>query len=175
MNLFAPPGTYRQGQARGGIALSDRIRTGGEQGMVLSISEDFASRTDPFRRELLAHCYLMLGCVQDAEDLVQETLLRVWRAWGRYDEGRASLCTWLYRIATNACLNALEGRSRRPLPSGIVGPSDDPEAPLIPAREVTWLQPLPDALLGAERRDPADALAARASLRLALVAAMQLL
>jgi RNA polymerase sigma-70 factor (TIGR02960 family) len=117
----------------------------------------------------------MLGCVQDAEDLVQETLLRAWRAWGRYDEGRASLRTWLYRIATNACLNALESRRRRPLPSGVVGPSDDPEAPLIAAQEVAWLQPLPDALLGVDRRDPADVLVARDSLRLALVAAMQLL
>ena len=143
--------------------------------MVQSMSEDFASRTDPFRPEVLAHCYRMLGSVQDAEDLVQETLLRAWRAWGGYDEGRASLRTWLYRIATNACLSALESRSRRPLPSGVVRPSDDPEAPLVPAREVAWLQPLPDAPLDAERRDPADLLAARDSLRLALVAAMQLL
>lgn len=130
-------------------------------------------RTDPFRRELLAHCYRMLGSVRDAEDLLQETLLRAWRAFDRYDENRASLRTWLYRIATNACLNALDTRSRRPLLSGLVAPSDDPEAPMVPGHEVPWLQPLPDALPGAEGGDPAAVAAARGSLRLALMAALQ--
>jgi len=143
--------------------------------MVFSISEDFEHRTDPFRRELLAHCYQMLGSVQDAEDLVQETMLRAWRAYDRYDEGRASLRTWLYRIATNACLTALKSRSRRPLPSGLVGPSDDPEAPMVRGQDVPWLQPLPDVMLGTDRNDPAAVLASRGSLRLALVAAMQFL
>ena len=143
--------------------------------MAVTTGEDFARQTDPYRRELLAHCYRMLGSIQDAEDLVQETLLRAWRARDRYDAGRASLRTWLYRIATNACLSALEGRRRRPLPSLVGGPSDDPGAPLIPAREATWVQPLPDMLLGAERGDPAEIVAARADLRLALVAALQLL
>jgi RNA polymerase sigma-70 factor (ECF subfamily) len=134
-------------------------------------SEDFTVRTDPFRQELLAHCYRMLGSVHDAEDLLQETLLRAWRAYDRYDPSRASLRTWLYRIATNACLTALEQRSRRPLPSGLGAPGDDPDQPLIRGEEVPWLQPIPDTVLG----DPADVLLARGSLRLAFVAALQFL
>jgi RNA polymerase sigma-70 factor, ECF subfamily len=134
--------------------------------------QDFGQRIDPYRSELLAHCYRMLGSVHDAEDLVQETCLRAWRARERYDEGRASLRTWLYRIATNACLTALDGRSRRPLPSGLVEPSD-PARPLVFGADITWLQPFPDTRLGAT--DPAAALVARGSLRLAFVAAMQVL
>jgi len=125
-----------------------------------------AEDLEPFRGELAAYCYRMLGSFHDAEDLVQETMLRAWKAQGRYDPARASLRTWLYRIATNACLTALEGRSRRPLPSGLGAPSDDPDAPLIPAFDIPWLQPFPDA-----RFD----IGVRADLRLALVAAMQVL
>jgi RNA polymerase sigma-70 factor (ECF subfamily) len=138
-------------------------------------SDDFARLTGPFRPELLAYCYRMLGSVHDAEDQVQETLIRAWRSYGEF-EGRASLRTWLYRIATNACLRALENRSRRPLPSGLAGPGEDPEAPLAAARpEVPWLQPFPDALLRAESADPASVAASRASVRLALIAAVQYL
>ncbi|BCJ48226.1 RNA polymerase sigma factor [Actinoplanes ianthinogenes] len=125
---------------------------------------------EAFRGDLLAHCYRMLGSVQEAEDLVQETLLRAWKAADRFDPRKASLRTWLHRIATNACLTALEGRARRPLPSGLGGPGD-PQAPLTPSLDVPWLQPFPDARLG----DPADAAQQRASLRLAWVAALQLL
>jgi RNA polymerase sigma-70 factor (ECF subfamily) len=135
-------------------------------------SDDFTVQTDPFRRELLAHCYRMLGSVHDAEDLVQETLLRAWRAYDRYDPHRAALRTWLFRIATNACLTAIEQRSRRPLPSGLgAPPSADPEQPLIRGEEVPWLQPIPDAMLG----DPAGVVLSRGSLRLAFVAALQFL
>ncbi|SNT26034.1 RNA polymerase sigma-70 factor, ECF subfamily [Asanoa hainanensis] len=126
------------------------------------------------RGELLAHCYRMLGSVDDAEDVVQETMLRAWRARESYDPGRASPRTWLYRIATNACLTALAGRSRRPLPSGLgVPPSDDPNAPLTPSFEIPWLQPFPDTRLA--ESDPAGIVARQGSLRLALVAALQLL
>jgi RNA polymerase sigma-70 factor (ECF subfamily) len=121
---------------------------------------------EPYRGELVAYCYRMLGSFQDAEDLVQETMLRAWRARDRYDGTRASLRTWLYRIATNACLTALEGRARRPLPSGLGAPSDDAEMPLTPALDIPWLQPFPDA-----RYDTGI----RADMRLALVAAMQVL
>ncbi len=130
--------------------------------------DEFVRLTDPYRRELLAHCYRMLGSVDEAEDLVQETYLRAWRSYDGY-EGRASLRTWLHRIATNTCLTALEGRARRPLPTGLGEPSQTPEEPLrAPATEIPWLQPLPDTLV-----DPASVVAARGSLRLALVAALQ--
>jgi RNA polymerase sigma-70 factor, ECF subfamily len=121
---------------------------------------------EPYRSELVAYCYRMLGSFHDAEDLAQETMMRAWTARDRYDPTRASVRTWLYRIAANACLSALEGRARRPLPSGLGAPSQDPGAPLTPAFDIPWLQPYPDA-----RFD----MGTRADMRLALVAAMQLL
>jgi RNA polymerase sigma-70 factor (ECF subfamily) len=121
---------------------------------------------EPYRGELVAYCYRMLGSFHEAEDLAQETMLRAWKARDRYDAARASVRTWLYRIAANACLSALQGRARRPLPSGLGAPSDDPAAPLTPALDIPWLQPFPDA-----RFD----IGVRADLRLALVAAMQVL
>jgi RNA polymerase sigma-70 factor (ECF subfamily) len=142
--------------------------------VTMTMEADFATRADPYRRELLAHCYRMTGSVHDAEDLVQETMLRAWRAYGGYDEQRASLRTWLYRIATNACLTALAGRARRPLPAGLGAPTYDPQDDFVPGFEVPWVQPLPDAMLDGPG-DPAQVAAARGSLRLALVAAMQLL
>ena len=141
----------------------------------MAVSEEFARLTDPFRPELLVHCYRMLGSVHDAEDQVQETMIRAWRSYEEF-EGRASLRTWLHRIATNACLRALENSGRRPLPSGVGGPSEYPEAPLAAARpEVTWLQPIPDALASAGSADPAEIVASRQSVRLALIAALQYL
>jgi RNA polymerase sigma-70 factor (ECF subfamily) len=133
--------------------------------------EDFLQLTDRYRRELLAHCYRMLGSVHDAEDLVQETYLRAWRSYHGF-EGRSSLRTWLYRIATNACLSALESRSRRPLPTGLGNPSADPGDPLVEQPEVPWLEPVPDAMVGGGS-DPATIVASRQSIRLALVAALQ--
>ena len=121
---------------------------------------------EPYRGELVAYCYRMLGSYHEAEDLTQETMLRAWKARDRYDPALASVRTWLYRIAANACLSALAGRVRRPLPSGLGAPSDDPGAPLTPAFDIPWLQPFPDARFDIETR---------ADMRLALVAAMQLL
>jgi RNA polymerase sigma-70 factor, ECF subfamily len=138
-------------------------------------SPDFAAVAEPHRRELLVHCYQMLGSVQEAQDLVQETMLRAWRAYDRYDPELASIRTWLYRIATNACLNALEGRARRPLPSGVGQPFDDPDAAFVPGFEVPWLQPIPDRLLGSPPQDPAVLAAERSGLRLAVLAALQVL
>ena len=141
----------------------------------MAVSEDFARQTDPFRPELLAHCYRMLGSVHDAEDQVQETMIRAWRSYGEF-EGRASLRTWLYRIATNACLRALENSGRRPLPSGLGGPGEHPDAPLAAAQpEVPWLQPIPDALISAGSADPAEVVTSRQGVRLALIAALQYL
>jgi len=130
----------------------------------------FDRLVEPFRAELLAYCYRMLGSAHEAEDSVQDTYLRAWRARERYDETRSSPRTWLYRIATNACLTALEVRGRRPLPSGLVAASD-PLAPLVPGENLAWLQPLPDALL--DGGDPARAVIDRSSLRLAFAAALQ--
>ncbi|MFB8271271.1 sigma-70 family RNA polymerase sigma factor [Streptomyces sp. NPDC055955] len=121
---------------------------------------------EPYRGELVVFCYRMMGSFHEAEDLVQETLLRAWKARDRYAPARASVRTWLYRIATNACLTALEGHSRRPLPSGLGMPSDDPGAALVPALDVPWLEPFPDARFDVE---------VRADLRLAWVAAVQVL
>ncbi|MFI6320089.1 sigma-70 family RNA polymerase sigma factor [Nonomuraea sp. NPDC050556] len=130
--------------------------------------DDFVTLADPYRRELMAHCYRMLGSVHDAEDLVQETYLRAWRAYEGF-EGRSSLRTWLYRIATTQCLTALESRGRRPMPTGLGSPSSSPDDDLV-ASEVPWLEPAPDDLIGG---DPAAIVSARESVRLAFVAALQ--
>ncbi len=141
----------------------------------------FVRDTERYRRELLAHCYRMLGSIHDAEDLVQETYLRAWRSYDRF-EGRSSVRTWLYQIATNGCLTELGKRGRRVLPSALGGPEPDPAAvPESAGTAVRWLQPAPDALvapdavLAAEYGDPAAVVAARAGLRLALIASLQYL
>ncbi|MFF0723787.1 sigma-70 family RNA polymerase sigma factor [Streptomyces sp. NPDC004134] len=134
--------------------------------------EDFLRLSDPYRRELLAHCYRMLGSVHDAEDLVQETYLRAWRSYDNF-EGRSSLRTWLHTIATRACLTALERRQRRPLPTGLGGPGDDPAGELTQRPEVPWLEPVPDVLVEPSAADPAAVVGSRESVRLAFVAALQ--
>jgi RNA polymerase sigma-70 factor (ECF subfamily) len=140
----------------------------------MRVSEEFVSLTDRFRGELLARVYRMLGSVEEAEDLVQETYLRAWRSFDGF-EGRSSVRTWLYRIATNVSLTAIQRRRRRPLPSGLGAPTEDPQAPVVAGPEVPWLQPLPDVLLAAEPQDPAAVTASRAGIRLAFVAALQYL
>src|ERR1700685_1262799 len=98
------------------------------EGAAMAVSEDFARLTDPFRPELLAHCYRLLGSGHDAEDQGQEPMDRARGCYGDF-EGRASLRTWLHRIATNACLRALEDSGRRPVPCGLGRPGEDPGAP----------------------------------------------
>ena len=129
---------------------------------------EFVRDTEPYRRELLAHCYRMLGSAHDAEDVVQETYLRAWRAYQDF-ENRSSMRTWLYRIATNTCLTALAHSSRRMLPSGLAGPADDPHAEAAPAPNVTWVEVIPDSRVD----DPAAVVTSRESLRLALIASLQ--
>src|ERR1700678_3425606 len=140
----------------------------------MTVSENFTGLTGRFRGELLAHCYRMLGSAEEAEDLVQETYLRAWRSFGGF-EGRSSVRTWLYRIATNVCLTAIERQGRRPLPSGLGGPADDMGGPLGAGPEVPWLQPFPGALLAADGEDPATVAVSREGIRLAFVAALQYL
>ena len=144
-------------------------------GVDVTTDADFDAAAGLFRHELVVHCYRMLGCVDEAEDLAQETLIRAWKARDRYDASRASLRTWLYRIATNACLTALQSRPRRPLPSGLGAASDDPATPLVPDFTVPWLQPLPDRYLRRDEADPLARATERDGVRLALVAALQLL
>ena len=124
------------------------------------------------RRELTAYCYRMLASPFEAEDAVQETMLRAWRSYDRF-EGRAALRSWLYRIATNVCLDMLNGRERRARPMDL-GPAREPvEANLNALPEVTWIEPVPDAMLAPAEGDPAEVAVARESIRLAFVAALQ--
>jgi RNA polymerase sigma-70 factor (ECF subfamily) len=131
---------------------------------------DVVEASQAYRGELLAYCYRMLGSLHDAEDLVQETLLRAWRSASSYDPAKASLRTWLYRIATNVCLTALTDRSRRWLPAGLSGPSGEPDVGKLSrsSDNFPWLEPMPDRLL-----DPADVVVSRDTVRLAFVAALQ--
>jgi RNA polymerase sigma-70 factor, ECF subfamily len=129
--------------------------------------DEFLLKAEPHRRELLAHCYRMTGSLHDAEDLVQETYLRAWKAYGGF-KGQSSVRTWLYRIATNTCLTALDSRQRRPLPTGLGQPSSDATGELTERTEVPWLEPLPD-----DSADPSAIVGSRESVRLAFVAALQ--
>jgi RNA polymerase sigma-70 factor (ECF subfamily) len=131
----------------------------------MNLEDEFALH----RGGLVAHCYRMLGSLHDAEDAVQETYLRAWRGHEQF-EHRSTIRTWLYRIATNVCLNLLQHSSRRVVPSALGAPGNDPEDLHPGALEVPWLEPFPDHLLGA---DPATVVGDRQSLRLAMVAAMQ--
>jgi RNA polymerase sigma-70 factor (ECF subfamily) len=144
---------------------------------------DVAQASEAHRAELLAHCYRMLGSLHDAEDLVQETMLRAWRFQDGYDESRGAVRTWLYRIATNACLSFLDGRGRRALPADLSGPSAlIPVEKLAASPEIAWLEPFPSAWApgggpagasGLSGGDPGAVVEARESIRLAFVAALQ--
>src|SRR5436305_4606909 len=138
---------------------------------VTAAPSELDRRLEQHRAELIGYCYRMLGSPFDAEDAVQETLLRAWRGIDRF-EGRAALRSWLYRIATNVCLDMLDGRTRRARPMDL-GPARAPEAAnLNTLPEATWIQPIPDSLLAPEG-DPAEVAVTRDTIRLAFVAALQ--
>ena len=146
--------------------LLEAARAGDEQA--------YGSLLEPYRGELQAHCYRMLGSVHDAEDALQEASLRAWRGLARF-EGRSSLRSWLYTIATNTCLNAIERRPKRVLPIDY-GPATDPhDGPGEPLVESVWLEPFPDDQLGLEDgfAGPEARYEQRESVELAFIAALQ--
>jgi RNA polymerase sigma-70 factor, ECF subfamily len=137
------------------------------EGSSLTVARDFGE-LEQHRRELTAYCYRMLGSPFEAEDAVQDTLLRAWRSLDRF-EGRSALRSWLYRIATNVCLDMLNGKERRARPMDL-GPSREPvESNLSTLPETTWIEPVPEGLAG----DPAEVVESRETIRLAFVAALQ--
>ncbi|MEU9113180.1 sigma-70 family RNA polymerase sigma factor [Streptomyces sp. NPDC048483] len=147
------------------VVRDDAARQGGAEG-------ELADRLEAHRTELTGYCYRMLGSAFEAEDAVQETMVRAWRSYERF-EGRASLRSWLYRIATNVCLDLLKGSRRRARPMDLASPSsvDTPVGNGLP--EATWIGPVPDGRVLAETADPADAAVARESIRLAFLSALQ--
>jgi RNA polymerase sigma-70 factor (ECF subfamily) len=158
-------------------SVANQTRTATTQPAVDHVETDreFMALVEPLRSELMAHCYRMLGSVHDAEDLVQETYIRAWRAFHGF-EGRSSLRTWMYQIATNTCLTALQSRSRRPLPTGLGAPASDPTGALESRPEITWLEPMPDRLIagaGTAPEDPEATAVTHDSIRIAFIAALQ--
>jgi len=140
----------------------------------VSADQGFAEWVERYRGELRVHCYRMLGSIDDAEELVQETFLRAWRGRDSF-EGRSSVRAWLYRIATNACLDALDGRARRVLPHHL-GPPHGSGRPEPAVADVSWLQPFPDRLwepVAPSVDEPEAAVVAKETLELAFLAAIQ--
>src|SRR5436190_7616575 len=160
---MATPSTSATGQER---ELLEAAR-GGDQ-------DAYGRLVEPYRSELHAHCYRMLGSVHDAEDALQEALLRAWRGLSRF-EGRSSLRSWLYRIATNACLDAIARRPKRVLPIDYDPPADPHMGPGEPLTESVWLEPYPDERIGLEDglAAPEARYAQRESVELAFIAALQ--
>jgi RNA polymerase sigma-70 factor (ECF subfamily) len=131
-----------------------------------------AAELEPYRRELTGYCYRMLASIHEAEDAVQDTMLRAWRALPRLDD-RAGLRPWLYRIATNVCIDMVKGRARRALPLA-VAPAGTPQSRLVDALpETSWIGPAPDGLILPLAGDPAEHAVSRESVRLAFIAALQ--
>ncbi|MEU0833672.1 sigma-70 family RNA polymerase sigma factor [Streptomyces sp. NPDC005969] len=138
----------------------------------LTAPADIDSRLEGHRVELTGYCYRMLGSAFDAEDAVQDTLVRAWRNFDKF-EGRSSLRSWLYRIATNVCLDMLNAGKKRARPVDLTDPTPLTQAALNPLPENTWLEPMPDGRILPPVGDPAEAAVGRESVRLAFVAALQ--
>ncbi|WP_418958730.1 sigma-70 family RNA polymerase sigma factor [Streptomyces tritici] len=133
---------------------------------------DLDSRLEEYRTELTGYCYRMLGSAFEAEDAVQDTMVRAWRAIDSF-EGRSSLRSWLYRIATNVCLDSLNAGNKRARPMDLTAPTPVAQARLNERPEITWLEPVPDGRVLPSVADPAETAVARESIRLAFVAALQ--
>ena len=172
------PAVPVEGDLRSGARYleSDHVACPGVQDRSSTLMPAAGKLEDQFeqhRAELRAYCYRMLGSPFEAEDAVQETFIRAWRGFERF-EGRAALRSWLYRIATNVCLDMLNGRERRARPMDL-GPAREPvESNLNTLPEVTWIEPIPDdGLVFSPAADPADVAVSRETIRLAFVAALQ--
>ncbi|MDQ0844656.1 sigma-70 family RNA polymerase sigma factor [Streptomyces sp. V1I6] len=138
----------------------------------LAATQDLDSRLEQHRRELTGYCYRMLGSSFEAEDAVQDTMVRAWRSFEKF-EGRSSLRSWLYRIATNVCLDMLNAGNRRARPMDLSGPTPVAQAQLNARPEITWLEPVPDGRVLPSVADPAETAVERETIRLAFVAALQ--
>src|SRR5215217_360259 len=143
------------------------------KGSMTSVATYDRADLEQYRRELSGYCYRMLGSAFEAEDAVQETMVRAWRAFDKF-EGRSSLRSWLYRIATNVCLDLLDGRKRRALPMDF-GPASPPDVTRFggPLPERTWVEPVPNSRVLPTSDDPGDLVVERETIRLAFVAALQ--
>lgn len=138
----------------------------------LATTQDLDSRLEQHRRELTGYCYRMLGSAFEAEDAVQDTMVRAWRNFEKF-EGRSSLRSWLYRIATNVCLDMLNAGNRRARPMDLTAPTPVAQAQLNSRPEITWLEPVPDGRVLPSVADPAETAVERETIRLAFVAALQ--
>jgi RNA polymerase sigma-70 factor (ECF subfamily) len=149
-----------------------QLMTDRAQDVATEDHQDLGARLEPFRTELTGYCYRMLGSTFETEDAVQETFIRAWRGFDRF-EGRSAFRSWLYRIATNVCLDMLSSKQRRARPMDLA-PAASARSPLgAPLPEATWLEPIPDERVVPTGGDPADVAVARESIRLAFVAALQ--
>ncbi|MEU2492937.1 sigma-70 family RNA polymerase sigma factor [Streptomyces sp. NPDC007883] len=138
----------------------------------LATTQDLESRLEGYRTELTGYCYRMLGSAFEAEDAVQDTMVRAWKSFEKF-EGRSSLRSWLYRIATNVCLDMLNAGNRRARPMDLTAATPVAQARLTARPEITWLEPVPDGRVLPSVADPADTAVERESIRLAFVAALQ--
>ncbi|MCX4512822.1 sigma-70 family RNA polymerase sigma factor [Streptomyces sp. NBC_01619] len=138
----------------------------------LATTQDLESRLESYRTELTGYCYRMLGSAFEAEDAVQDTMVRAWKSFEKF-EGRSSLRSWLYRIATNVCLDMLNAGNRRARPMDLTAATPVAQAQLTARPEITWLEPVPDGRVLPSVADPADTTVERESIRLAFVAALQ--